>query len=97
MIRCPKFDEELEVQEADPDVGIMSAGAYCDSCDLVVDSEYEYHDDDVMVSGPALRSQPLGTPLSELSGQPGPSNDIGHPDHARYENFTRIARSWGYD
>lgn len=39
----------------------------------------------------------LGTPLSELSGRPGPKDDIGHPDHARYAEFCRIARSWGYD
>lgn len=30
----------------------------------------------------------LGTPLSELSGQPG---------HPGYERFCQIARSWGYD
>ena len=41
--------------------------------------------------------RPLGTPLPELSAQPGPKNDIGHPDHARYAEFCRIARSWGYD
>ena len=31
--------------------------------------------------------KPYGTPISQLSGQPGP----GH------EEFLRIARSWGYD
>lgn len=31
---------------------------------------------------------PRGTPLSELSGQPG---------HAGYEKFKAIARSWGYE
>lgn len=30
----------------------------------------------------------LGTPISELSGRPG---------HDGYEEFCRIARSWGYD
>ena len=30
----------------------------------------------------------IGTPLSELSGRPG---------HAGYEEFKRIASSWGYD
>lgn len=30
----------------------------------------------------------LGTPISELSGRPG---------HRGYEEFKRIARSWGYD
>lgn len=36
---------------------------------------------------PAGRPQ-LGTPISELSGRPG---------HKGYEEFCRIARSWGYD
>lgn len=56
MTRCPKCDAELEVQEADPDVGIMSAGAYCDVCDLAVEVEHEYHDDDVMIFGTGNRS-----------------------------------------
>ena len=30
----------------------------------------------------------LGTPISQLSGRPG---------HEGYEEFKRIARSWGYD
>ncbi len=30
----------------------------------------------------------LGTPASQLSGRPG---------HAGFEDFCRIARSWGYD
>jgi len=30
----------------------------------------------------------LGTPLSELSGRPG---------HPGYDEFVRIAKSWGYD
>lgn len=30
----------------------------------------------------------LGTPISELSGRPG---------HRGYEQFRRIAESWGYD
>lgn len=32
--------------------------------------------------------QPLGTPISELSGR---------PDHPGYEKFCAIARSWGYE
>lgn len=36
--------------------------------------------------GPGWR--PLGTPISQLSGRPGEPG---------YEEFTRIARSWGYD
>lgn len=32
--------------------------------------------------------KPLGAPLSEISGRPG---------HPGYEEFCRIAQSWGYD
>ncbi len=32
--------------------------------------------------------RPLGTPISKLSGRPGEPG---------YEEFCRIARSWGYD
>jgi hypothetical protein len=87
-VRCPKCDFELEVQEADPDVGIMSAAcAYCESCDLVVDVESEHHDDDVGI-GSAASDRPIGTPISELSGRPG---------HDGYLAFKRIAKSWGFD
>lgn len=89
MTRCPKCAEELEVQEADPSVGIMGASAYCDACDLVVDVEHEYHDDDVIV-GPAPREpgQSIGTPISQLSGRPGEPG---------WEEFKRIAKTYGYD
>jgi hypothetical protein len=36
-IHCPKCDAELEVEEAEPDVGIMTSGAYCDVCALIVE------------------------------------------------------------
>ena len=32
--------------------------------------------------------RPIGTPLSELSGRPG---------HPGYDEFCRIARSWGHE
>ena len=32
--------------------------------------------------------QPLGTPISRLSGRPG---------HKGFDEFCRIAKSWGYD
>ena len=87
-MKCPKCDAELEVQEADPDVGIMSAGAYCNACDLCVDVEHEYHDDDVMIEPIPREGKRLGTPISQLSGRPG---------EAGFAEFCRIAKSWGYD
>jgi hypothetical protein len=32
--------------------------------------------------------RPLGTPISQISGRPG---------HSGFEEFKRIAQSWGYD
>ena len=100
-MNCPKCDTDIS-ESYEPDdwsVGIH-AGWYCDACDLAVgdDGHHEPMEDDVVI-GPTPREpgQKLGIPISELSGQPGPKDDIGHPDHVRYENFKRIARSWGYD
>lgn len=97
---CPKCDADVtdSYQEDDPSVGIQG-GYYCDACDLPVDYEYEPSEDDVplMSAREFLGDRPIGTPVSELSGRPGPKDDQGHPDHARYAEFCRIARSWGFD
>ena len=54
-IECPKcgIDISESYQPAEHDVGIMSAGWYCDACDLAVSDEdgYEPHDDDVQIFG----------------------------------------------
>jgi hypothetical protein len=99
-LNCPKCDADISdsYEPDDPSVGIVG-GWYCDACDLPIgehEVERQHFDDDVPIP-PIDRSRPLGTPLSELSGQPGPKDDIGHPDHARYAEFCRIAKSWGYD
>lgn len=100
-MNCPKCDADIS-DSYEPDdwsVGI-SAGWYCDACDLPVgdDGRRESFDDDVDINPQSCDpAKPIGTPISELSSQPGPNNDIGHPDHARYAEFCRIARSWGYD
>ncbi len=50
-MNCPKCDIDISdtYQGAEPDVGIMSGGWYCDACDLAVaDDEREYFDDDVL-------------------------------------------------
>lgn len=99
-MNCPKCDADISdtFESDDPSCGI-TAGWFCDACDLAI-AEWEYPrdplPDDVHLSvrDPA---EPAGTPLSELSGQPGPKNDPTHPDHQRYENFKRIARSWGHE
>jgi hypothetical protein len=50
-VECPKCGEDISdsYQPAEPDVGIMMGGWYCDKCDLAVGDEDgpEPHDDDV--------------------------------------------------
>jgi hypothetical protein len=53
MYECPKCGVDIgdSYQGDEPDVGI-SAGYYCDACDLAVaDDGYEAHDDDVQIFG----------------------------------------------
>lgn len=101
---CPKCDADISdtYEPGDPSVGI-SGGWYCDACDLGV-GEYEVDrepmEGDVPIAPASTFRHPgerLGTPISELSARPGPKDDIGHPDHARYAEFCRIARSWGHE
>ncbi len=93
-IHCPKCDADVSdsYEPADPSVGIMSGGWYCGACDLPVGEgdEREPQAGDVPISfaEPRAPGEKLGTPLSELSGQPGTPG---------YEKFKRIAKSWGYD
>lgn len=89
-VHCPKCGEDISdaYEPADFSVGILSSGYYCCGCDLPVDDvEPDYFDDAVIV-GPSPRGEPIGTPLSELSGQPGKPG---------YAAFARIARSWGFE
>lgn len=102
-MNCPKCDADISdtYEPTDYSCGI-NAGWYCDACDLGI-GEHEYprepmEDDVPIMSAKEFRGdKPLGTPIAELSGQPGPKNESGHPDHARYAEFCRIAKSWGYD
>ena len=91
-IHCPKCDADVSdsYEPADPSVGIMCGGWYCGACDLPVDGEHESSEGDAPISfvEPREPGEKLGTPLSELSGQPGSPG---------YEKFKRIAKSWGYD
>ena len=90
MRNCPKCDADIS-DSYEPDdwsVGIVG-GYYCDACDFAVsDDDKEPLENDVGI--PPATPRPdgkIGTPISELSGQPGPG----------YNEFCRIAKSWGYD
>ena len=98
---CPKCGADIgDTYEPDDwSVGIVG-GYFCDACNLGVGDEgYEPMEGDVpiMTAKEFRGDKPLGIPLSELSGRPGPKDDPGHPDHARYENWLRFCRSHGYD
>lgn len=38
-MNCPHCNAELEHEEAEPDVGIMSSGYYCHACEKLFDTE----------------------------------------------------------
>lgn len=102
-MNCPKCDADISdtFEEDDPSCGI-NAGWYCDACDLGI-GEHEYpreplEDDVPIMSAKEFRDdRPLGTPISELSSQPGDPKNPDDPRHAGYAEFCRIAKSWGYD
>jgi len=101
-MRCPKCDADIsDTYEGDDYSCGIVAGWSCDTCGLGF-AEHEYPrepmDDDVGIPpAPPRADGKIGTPLSKLSSQPGPKDDPGHPDHARYAEFCRIASSWGYE
>ena len=100
-MECPKCGADVTdtYEPDDHSVGIVG-GWYCDACDLGI-GEHEYPrepmEGDVPIGKDAGLGRPLGTPLSELSSQPGDPKNLSDPRHSGYAEFCRIARSWGYD
>ena len=97
MVNCPKCDADISdtYEGADPSVGIMCGGYYCDACDLGV-GEHEVEREPMLDDVPISFIEPgcqLGTPFSDLASQPGTTPE----QQAKYENFKRIGKSWGYD
>lgn len=99
---CPKCGADVSdtYEGEDYSCGI-TAGWFCGACDLGIgdDGHYEPMEGDVpiMTAKEFRGGRPLGTPLSELSSQPGDPRNPDDPRHAGYERFKRIARSYGYD
>lgn len=89
-VNCPKCGADVSdsYEPDDPSVGIVG-GWSCECGEGIAEHEvgYDYHESDVGVP-PAPRPAKLGTPLSELSTRPGEKG---------YDEFVRIAKSWGYD
>jgi hypothetical protein len=97
MVNCPKCQADISdtYEGADPEVGMMSGGYYCQDCDHGVaewEVEREPQPGDVQISFARPNSE-IGTPASELASQPGTTIE----QRLRHENFCRIAKSWGYD
>jgi hypothetical protein len=89
---CPKCKAEIgdTYEGADPSVGMMTGGYYCHVCDHSVadwEVDREPMDGDAQISFARESGERLGTPLSELSNKPGAPG---------YDEFKRIARTWGH-
>lgn len=75
-MNCPKCDADITEtwQGAEPDVGIMTGGWYCDECDLAVsehDHPLEPMDDDVL---------PFASPAPISESEPQHTRCPRHPD-----------------
>ncbi len=66
--------------------GIVGVSALPDGDKYYFEGEYKYRL--ITCEGCGGGPHQLGTPIAELSGQPGKPG---------YEKFMRIAASWGYD
>lgn len=95
-MNCPKCDADISdsYERDDPSCGI-SAGWYCDACDLAI-GEWEYPPEPMEGDVFPVSRDPgesLGTPISELAGRP----DGTAEGDRKYAEFVRIAKSWGFD
>lgn len=103
VMNCPRCDADIsESYEPDDWSCGISEGWYCDACDFSVagwERPRPVFADDVpiMTAKEARGDRPLGTPISQLSSQPGDPGNPSDPRHAGYAEFQRIARSWGYE
>ncbi len=94
MMRCPKCDADVSDSYAPDDWSVGFVGGwYCEACDYAIGLDEAADDGDfadaVIVSAPPRSpDQPIGTPISQLSGRPG---ELG------FAEFCHIAKSWGYD
>lgn len=91
-MHCPKCDADISdsFERADPSIGI-DAGWYCDACDHAIaewEAPREPMEGDVGIGPLRQPGEPIGTPISQLSGRPGEPG---------YAEFCRIARSYGYE
>jgi hypothetical protein len=81
-MNCPKCDADIgDSYEPDDRSGGICGGWYCDACDLAI-REHELPrkpvagDVETMSAREFRGDRPLETPISELSTQPGPKDDL---------------------
>lgn len=99
-MNCPKCDADIsDTYEPDDYSCGISEGWFCDACDLAVagwEHPREPMEGDVAI--PTAREvsgdRDPGIPGDHVSGRWVPDN---HPDRWKYDNFVRIAKSWGFD
>jgi hypothetical protein len=77
-----------------PEAGIATP-AILESANTRVQRDPMEGDVPIMSAREFRGDRPLGTPISELSGQPGDPRNPDDPRHAGYAEFKRIAKSYG--
>lgn len=87
-MNCPKCDADISdtYEPNDPSCGI-NEGWYCDACDHAV-AGWEHPREPLEGDVGILPTEPVGTPISEISGRPGQKG---------FSEFVRISKSWGHD
>ncbi len=69
IVECSKCGADISesYQGAEPDVGIMMGGWYCDACDLTIDDEDgpELHDDDIQLFGQVGKVHLVGSHICQ--------------------------------
>jgi hypothetical protein len=79
-MNCPKCNADIgNSYEPDDRSGGIRGGWYCDACELAI-GEQEVPREPVAGDVEFRGDWPLETPLSELSTQPRPADDLGRPD-----------------
>lgn len=96
-MNCPKCDADIsETYEPDDYECGSTEGWYCDTCDLAVagwEHPREPMEGDVGIP-PAPAAEPFAFTSDNTSGRAVAPD---HPDRWKFDNFVRLAKSWGFN